>query len=154
MIDFWTEGTGGRKWGRERSMCACLLCAPYWGPGLQHRHVPWLELNWWPFGSQACALSTEPHQPGLDHLFFKDVIYYLFFRERGREEKDRERNIEVREIHQLVASCTCPYQGTTRNPGLCPNQKSNWWPFSLWDNGQPSGPHWSGPDHLFKKKCI
>ena len=22
-------------------MCGCLLCTPYWGPGPQHRHVPW-----------------------------------------------------------------------------------------------------------------
>ena len=21
-------------------MCGCLSCTPYWGPGLQHRHVP------------------------------------------------------------------------------------------------------------------
>ena len=27
---------------REASMCGCLLCTPYWGPGLQPRHVPWL----------------------------------------------------------------------------------------------------------------
>ena len=25
---------------RETSMCGCLLCTPYWGPGLQPRHVP------------------------------------------------------------------------------------------------------------------
>ena len=34
--------------------------------------------------------------------------FYLFlFREEGRE-KERERNIDVREKHQLVACCTCP----------------------------------------------
>ena len=27
------EGKGGRKRGRETSMCGCLLHAPYWGPG-------------------------------------------------------------------------------------------------------------------------
>ena len=26
--------------GRETSMCGCLLCAPYWGPGLRLRLVP------------------------------------------------------------------------------------------------------------------
>ena len=25
---------------RETSMCGCLSHAPYWGPGLQPRHVP------------------------------------------------------------------------------------------------------------------
>ena len=31
----------GREGERERtSMCGCLSCAPYWGPGLQPRPVP------------------------------------------------------------------------------------------------------------------
>ena len=34
------EGKGGRKRGRETSMCGCLAHALYWGPGLQPRHVP------------------------------------------------------------------------------------------------------------------
>ena len=32
----------GEKRGRETSMCGCLSCAPYWGPGQQPRHAPWL----------------------------------------------------------------------------------------------------------------
>ena len=34
------EGKGGRKRGKETSMCGCLLCTPYWGPGPQPTHVP------------------------------------------------------------------------------------------------------------------
>ena len=34
--------------------------------GPQLRHVPWLEVNWWPLGSQASAQYTEPQQPGLE----------------------------------------------------------------------------------------
>ena len=30
----------GRERGRETSMCGCLSCAPYWGPGLRPKHVP------------------------------------------------------------------------------------------------------------------
>ena len=30
---------------RETSMCGCLSHAPYWGPGLQPRHVPWLGIE-------------------------------------------------------------------------------------------------------------
>ena len=26
-------------------MCGCLLRAPYWGPGLKPRHVPWLGIE-------------------------------------------------------------------------------------------------------------
>ena len=38
------EGKGGKK--RKRNiMCGCLLCAPYWGPGLPPRHVPWLGIK-------------------------------------------------------------------------------------------------------------
>ena len=35
----------GRKRGRETSMCGCLLCTPYWGPGRQPRPVPWLGIE-------------------------------------------------------------------------------------------------------------
>ena len=34
------RGEGGRKRGRETSMCGCLSHTPHWGPGLQPRHVP------------------------------------------------------------------------------------------------------------------
>ena len=39
------EGKGGRKRGRETSKCGCLLHTPYWGPGPQPRHVPWLGIE-------------------------------------------------------------------------------------------------------------
>ena len=39
------EGKGGRKRGRETAMCGFLSCAPYWGPGLQPRPVPWLGIR-------------------------------------------------------------------------------------------------------------
>ena len=32
----------GKEKGRETLMCGCLSCAPYWGPGLLPRPVPWL----------------------------------------------------------------------------------------------------------------
>ena len=58
-----------RKRGRETSMCGCLSCTPNWGPGPQSRHMPYWESNWQPFGSQANAQSTDPHQPGLSCPF-------------------------------------------------------------------------------------
>ena len=36
---FYKQGKGGRKKGRETSMCGCLLSAPIWGSGLQPRQV-------------------------------------------------------------------------------------------------------------------
>ena len=42
FIYLFSERGEGRKRGRETSMCGCLSHAPYWGPGLKPRHVPWL----------------------------------------------------------------------------------------------------------------
>ena len=39
------EGKEERKKGREKWTCGCLAHAPYWGPGLQPRHVPWLGIE-------------------------------------------------------------------------------------------------------------
>ena len=36
-----------------------------------------------------------------------------------------EININVREKHQLVGSCTCPGQGPNCSPGMCPHWESN-----------------------------
>ena len=51
------------------------------------------------------------------HFKKKDFIYSLIEGE-GRE-KERERNIEVREKYQSVASRMCP----NYNPGMCPEQE-------------------------------
>ena len=57
FIYFFREEKGGRKEGRETSMCGFLLGG---NPGT----CPNWESNLQPFGSQATAQSTEPHQPG------------------------------------------------------------------------------------------
>ena len=54
-------------------------------------------------------------------LFLKR--FYLFiFRERGRE---REKNTDVREINQWVASHMPPTEDLASNPGMCPDWESN-----------------------------
>ena len=50
------------KGEKETSMCGCLLCAPYWGPGLQHRHAIWLALT----GNRTSDPSV--HRPALNPL--------------------------------------------------------------------------------------
>ena len=83
-------------------------------------------------------------------FFFKD--FYLFL-ERGEErEKERERNISVREKHQSVASCMCLTEDRSCNPGMRPEGKSNRLPFSLQNDVQPTEPHWSGLVSDIKKK--
>ena len=51
FIYLFLERAGGREKEREEHQCvketsiSCLSTTPYWGPGLQPRHVPWLELE-------------------------------------------------------------------------------------------------------------
>ena len=69
------EGKGGSKWGRETSLCGCLLHAPYWGPGLKPRHVLWLgiePMTLWFVGHHSIHTSQDSchfyHKSG-DHIF-------------------------------------------------------------------------------------
>ena len=73
--------------------------------------------------------------------FFKDFIY-LFLEREGRE-KQRERNINVWEKHQLIASHMPPVGDLALNPGVCPDGELNQWPFSLQDDVRPTEPHQS-----------
>ena len=41
---FRQKGREGEREG-EKHQCAVVLHAHYWGPGLQHRHVPWLGIK-------------------------------------------------------------------------------------------------------------
>ena len=59
FIYFWTEGKGGRKRGRETSMCGCLSHTLYRAPGLQPRHVSQT-------GNQTS--SSLVHRPALNPL--------------------------------------------------------------------------------------
>ena len=58
----------------------------------------------------------------------------LIPRRGGGREKERKRNIDVREKHQFVASCMCPDKELTINPQ----------PLSLSDDAQPTELHWPG----------
>ena len=44
LFIFRERGREGER-GRETSVCGCLSRTPYWGPGLQPRHVPWLGIK-------------------------------------------------------------------------------------------------------------
>ena len=78
-IYLFLERGEGREKKRETSMCDCLSCTPYWRPGLQPSHMPWLGINWGPFGLQAITQSSEPHQPGLEMSFLKYHIEETWF---------------------------------------------------------------------------
>ena len=76
FIYFQRDEKGERKRRKETLMYCCLLCAPYWGPGLQPRHVPWLGIE--PVGSQASAQCTEPHQPGPSVWSLFPCLWFCF----------------------------------------------------------------------------
>ena len=76
--------------------------------------------------------------------FLKNDFFNLFL-ERGKgTEKEKERNINVREKHQSVATCTPPTWDMACNTVLCPNWESNQWPFGLWKDAHPTELHQSG----------
>ena len=56
---------------------------------------------------------------------------FTYFRERGRVGGEREKNINVEEKHQSVASCVPQNQGWTHNLGMFPDQESNLQPFGV-----------------------
>ena len=71
FIYFFRERKGGRKRGREASMCGCLSHTPHWGPGLQPRYVPWT-------GNQTGDPLT--HRPALNHWATPARAKYNFFK--------------------------------------------------------------------------
>ena len=64
FIYFQTKGKGGRKRGRETSICCCLSCPPTGDLACNTGMCPDQESNQQPFGSQAGTQSTDPNQPG------------------------------------------------------------------------------------------
>ena len=58
------------------------------------------------------------------YLFIVDFLYLLLERGEGRK-KERERNINVQEIQQMVTSCTLSAGDLARNAGMCPDWESN-----------------------------
>ena len=51
------------------------------------------------------------------HFYF--FIFYLFLERGEGREKEKERNINVREIHQPIASHIPPTEDLVCNPGTC-----------------------------------
>ena len=52
-----------KEMGRNINVWLPLMC-PYWGPGVQPRHVPWLGKETVTLWFAAHTQSTELHQPG------------------------------------------------------------------------------------------
>ena len=66
----------GKEKGRETSMSGCLSCAPYWGPGLQLRRVPWVGIEPATFGF-ADRRSIYWVTPARAHFVFIFICWLL-----------------------------------------------------------------------------
>ena len=83
LFIFRQRGREGEREG-EKSQCVVASHAPPTGdlafnPGI----CPHWESNWQPFGSQACAHSTEPHLPGQKTSIFKALQRRRLLRDPG-----------------------------------------------------------------------
>ena len=68
--------------------------------------------------------------------FLNDFIYLFLERGEGRK-KEKERNIPMQEKQWSVASHMLSTGDLAHNPGMCPDQELNQWPFTLQDDAQP-----------------
>ena len=83
------------------------------------------------------------------YLFIFRFYLFIIFRERGKEGKSEEEKHGC--VKETLIGCLLlhPNQGLTHNPDMCPEQESNWQPFSLQDDAQPTEPHCSGNVFFF-----
>ena len=86
--------------------------------------------------------ATKAYHCFLKHVVgnLKNIFYWFIFRERGREREREERNIYVWEKHWSVATHKPPDGDLACNPSMYPDWKSNQWPFTLWEDTQPTEP--------------
>ena len=146
------SGNGGRKYSKERgfdwlALSHSVVITGRWQQcGLQRIAALGLPLvAMWLWEISNCWASVCSWQV---ILFFKKRSIYLFLERREGREKERERNIDVREKHWSVAS---RLRTRPDNPGMCSDGESNRWPLTLWNDTQPTEPHWSG---LFSKVKV
>ena len=64
LFIFRERGMEGEREGEKQHCVVASHVAPTGDPACNPGMCPNWELNWWPFGSQASAQSTEPPQPG------------------------------------------------------------------------------------------
>ena len=78
------------------------------------------------------SCSFLPLQPSIliVILSFSKMFLFIF-----REKRKRETSIGCLQYPPHLRT-------KPANRGTCPNQESNWRPFSLWDDAQLSEPHW------------
>ena len=76
-------------------------------------------------------------------------MHFFFFEEKKGGRKEGAKHRCERETSIGCLSHITPTGDWTCNLGMCPDQESNWRPFTLQDDIQPTELHWSGPNMNF-----
>ena len=107
----------GEKEGKKHQCVVATHMAPTEDLAHNPGMCPDWESSWQPFGSQPTLNPLSHTSQGGSYYF----LIYLLIWEREREEgEERQRNIYVREKHQLFASYTCPDRGSNPQPRYAP----------------------------------
>ena len=105
------RGKGGRKRGRETSMCGCFSCVPSWEPGLQPRHGLWLGIypaTFWFTGRHSVHWATPAVAGGIlyteveNHCPGYSIIVYTLVPPKSYTEKHSGR--------MCVCVCVCVFR--------------------------------------------
>ena len=82
--------------------------APYWGPGQQPRHMPWLGTELVTFWFTGWAQSTEPHQPGLHQILSLNIpLQKLFWYSEGHSHGQLVIGSFITTMHPLLHHVLC-----------------------------------------------
>ena len=103
----------------------------------------------WPNMAWEIVVQGQVVPQPINYFIFKDFMYLFLKRGEGRE-KEKERNIDVREKHLSVPPHMYPGWGSNPQLRHVSWLESNWWPFTLWYVAQPTEPHWLGLHSQFR----
>ena len=87
------------------------------------------------------ALTFTGKTKALNAFIFQRFYLFIF---RGGKGWRKGSTDDVWEKHRSVVFCTPPTGDLAHNPGMCPDQESNQWPFSLQADTQSTEPHQPG----------
>ena len=88
---------------------------------------------------------TKPYESEFSFFPFLKRFFKIYFEREGKEGRKRGRETSMceRNIDWLPLLCA-PIGDQTHNLSMCRDWESNQWPFSLWDDAQPTESHQSG----------
>ena len=111
---------------------------------LTHSHeVKWSSIYW----------PAPPAWTTQGILFFKRFYLFLFREMRRETEREGEKHqCKKQNVNQLPP--VYPDRGLNLKPRHAPWPESNWWPWLLWDDAQPTESHRSGQPKTFKLRYI